>query len=123
MSVGGRVIHHEERYLEDPKSTILLVGYQSIGTLGRHLIDGAKTVNISQNKVKVKAKIETIFGYSSHKDSDHLVEFVDQTKESLKRVFVVMGEPKASTFLAQRLRDEIGVNATVPERGVGYELI
>ena len=122
MSVGGRVIHHEERYLEDPKSTILLVGYQSIGTLGRHLVDGAKTVNISSNKIKVKAKIETIFGYSSHKDSDHLVEFVDKTANSLKRVFVVMGEPKASTFLSQRLRDEIGVNATVPERGVVYEL-
>ncbi len=123
MSVGGRVIHHEERYLEDPKSTILLVGYQTIGTLGRHLIDGAKTVTIGENKIKVKAEIESILGYSSHKDSDHLVEFVEMGEKTLKKVFVVMGELKASTFLAQRIRDEIDINATVPDREIEYELV
>ncbi len=122
MSAGGRVTHHEINYLPDPRSTILLVGYQSVGTLGRKLQDGVKKVSINGQEVDVKAEIETIHGYSSHKDSDHLVEFVGSTKETLKKVFVVMGEPKASLFLTQRLRDYLGVDALYPERGKPYEL-
>jgi len=72
---------------------------------------------------KVKAEIESILGYSSHKDSDHLVEFVEMGEKTLKKVFVVMGELKASTFLAQRIRDEIDINATVPDREIEYELV
>lgn len=122
MSTGGRVMHHEVTYLPDPQSTICLMGYQSLGTLGRALQDGAKEVQIYGNTVPVRAKVEMIEGYSSHKDSDHLVEFVSETKDSLKQVFVAMGEPKASLFLVQRLRDYLGVNAIMPERGKRYEL-
>lgn len=122
MSAGGRVIHHEAEYLPDEKNTILLVGYQSIGTLGRQLLDGHKTVRINDRDVRVKAHIETIYGYSSHKDSDHLVEFVAEAAPSLKKVFVAMGEPKASLFLVQKLRDNVGVGAVMPERVVGYEI-
>lgn len=122
MSAGGRVVHHEEHYLPDPRNTILLVGYQTMGTLGRKLLDGAKKVTIGGKEVQVKARIESIFGYSSHKDSEHLIEFVDTTRETLKKVFVAMGEPKASLFLAQRLKDYLGVDALYPERGKTYEL-
>ncbi|MCR4334612.1 MAG: MBL fold metallo-hydrolase [Patescibacteria group bacterium] len=122
MSSGGRVTHHEINYLPDPSSTILLVGYQSVGTVGRQLQDGAKKVRINGQEVYVKAHIETILGYSSHKDSDHLVEFVEDSKATLKKVFVVMGEPKASLFLVQKLRDYIDVNAIYPEKGKVYEL-
>ena len=122
MSVGGRVRHHEEIYLPDSRNTILLVGYQTLGTVGRHLMEDAKKVNIGGKEVVVKAKIESILGYSSHKDSDHLVEFVGTAQSTAKKVFVVMGEPKSSAFLAQRIRDEVGVKAVCPERGVGYEL-
>lgn len=122
MSAGGRVIHHEAEYLPDEKNTILLVGYQSIGTLGRQLLDGHKTVRINDRDVRVKAHIETIYGYSSHKDSDHLVEFVAEAAPSLKKVFVAMGEPKASLFLVQKLRDTVGVDAVMPERAVAYEI-
>jgi len=122
MSAGGRVIRHEAEYLPDEKNTILLVGYQSVGTLGRQLLDGHKTVRINDRDIRVKAHIETIYGYSSHKDSDHLVEFVGETASSLKKVFVAMGEPKASLFLVQKLRDNVGVDAVMPERAVGYEI-
>jgi len=122
MSAGGRVIHHEAEYLPDGKNTILLVGYQSIGTLGRQLLDGHKTVRINERDVRVRAHIETIYGYSSHKDSDHLVEFVGEAAASLKRVFVAMGEPRASLFLVQKLRDNTGVDALMPERAVPYEI-
>jgi metallo-beta-lactamase family protein len=122
MSVGGRVIGHEQHFLSDPNSTILLVGYQSAGSLGRELADGAKKVTIHKETIKVKARIETLYGYSAHKDGDHLVEFVATASDRLKKVFVVMGEPKASMHLAQRLNDELNVKAMVPERLKKYDL-
>jgi metallo-beta-lactamase family protein len=122
MSVGGRVIHHEEMYLNDPKNTILLVGYQTLGSIGRHLLDGAKKVNIHGNEIAVNATIESILGYSSHKDSDHLLEFISTTESSVKKVFVAMGEPKASLFLVQKIRDNLDIDAIYPERLKKYEL-
>ncbi|TAK58221.1 MBL fold metallo-hydrolase [Patescibacteria group bacterium] len=115
MSNGGRITHHEMRYLPDPKSTILFVGYQSAGTLGREIQSGVKNITIQGSKIKVRATIDTIYGYSSHKDSDHLVEFVSTTKDRVQKVFVVMGETKSALFLVQRLRDYLGVNAVHPE--------
>jgi metallo-beta-lactamase family protein len=115
MSNGGRITHHEMRYLPDPKSTVLFVGYQSAGTLGREIQSGVKNITIQGTKIPVRAKIDTIYGYSSHKDSDHLVEFVSTTKDVVKKVFVVMGETKSALFLVQRLRDYLGVNAVHPE--------
>ena len=132
MSEGGRIVNHEAHYLPDPKATIILVGYQSVGTLGRHIQDGAKEVfvdtdgnkNNGKEKVKVRATIENITGYSSHKDSEHLLEFVDRVNESkrLTKVFVIMGEPKSSLFLTQRIRDYLDVDAVYPEEGKEYEL-
>ncbi|HVS79517.1 MAG TPA: MBL fold metallo-hydrolase [Candidatus Paceibacterota bacterium] len=122
MSMGGRIQSHEADHIEDPKSTILLVGYQTPGSLGRRLLDGVKETWISGRKRQVRAQIDMIEGFSGHKDSDHLLEFVDEGKSKLKKVFVVMGEPKSSMFLAQRLRDYVGVDAIFPEAGKGYEL-
>jgi metallo-beta-lactamase family protein len=122
MSIGGRVVHHEGIYLPDSKNTILLVGYQTLGSIGRHLLDGDKKVSIHGNDIPVRAKIETILGYSSHKDSDHLVEFVATAQDSIKKIFVAMGEPKASLFLAQKIRDNLGLEAMYPERLKRYEL-
>jgi metallo-beta-lactamase family protein len=117
MSVGGRVILHEKHYVSNPNAEILFVGYQSVGSLGRQLQDGAKVVEIFGEKKEVRAKIESISGYSSHKDSDHLLEFVAKATESekLKKVFVTMGEPRSSMFLVQKLRDNLGVDAVYPE--------
>jgi metallo-beta-lactamase family protein len=148
MSEGGRVVNHEMHFLPDPKATIILVGYQAVGTLGRKLEDGAKEIappltppqrggenrkNYStksmKNKIKVKATIENITGYSSHKDSQHLLEFVEEatspvnSSHKLKKVFVIMGEPKSSLFLTQRIRDYLDVDAIYPEEGKEYELI
>jgi len=122
MSVGGRIISHEALYLPDPKSTILLVGYQALGSLGRQLADGAKKVHIHGAEVKVEAHIETLYGYSAHKDGDHLVGFVSTASKRLKTVFPVMGEPKAAMHLAQRINDELGIKAVVPERNKEYEV-
>jgi predicted metal-dependent RNase len=64
----------------------------------------------------------SVHGYSAHKDSDHLLQFVDDTKDTLQGVFVAMGEPKSAMFLAQRLRDYLGVNAKFPELGEVVEI-
>jgi metallo-beta-lactamase family protein len=122
MSTAGRILNHEQIYLPDPKATLLLVGYQAPGTLGRQLEEGIKEVVITNKKVKVNSRVEMISGFSAHADSNALVEFVSHTAQTLKQVFVVMGEPKSSIFLAQRLNDELGVKAIMPERGKRYEL-
>ncbi|MFA6269747.1 MAG: MBL fold metallo-hydrolase [Candidatus Paceibacterota bacterium] len=148
MSEGGRVVSHEARFLPDPTATIILVGYQSVGSLGRAIQDGVKEVFIEtdgdksngKEKVKVRATIENITGYSSHKDSEHLLEFVEKVNDStspptpllakergegkkgLKRVFVIMGEPKSSLFLTQRIRDYLDIDAVYPEENKEYEL-
>jgi len=117
MSVGGRVILHEKHYVSNPNAEILFVGYQAAGSLGRQLQDGAKKVTIMGEEKEVRMHIDSIPGYSSHKDSDNLTEFVAKAAEGekLKKVFVVMGEPKASMFLVQKIRDNLGVNAVHPE--------
>jgi metallo-beta-lactamase family protein len=117
MSNGGRILHHEINYLPDPNNTILLTGYQSFGTLGRLIHDGEKKVRIMGEDVKIRANVAIINGYSGHKDSDHLVEFVEEIKPSPKKIFVVMGEPKSAMFLAQKLRDNLGINAKTPTAG------
>jgi len=125
MSNGGRVVQHEKDHVGDKNATILLVGYQSVGTLGRRLEDGEKVVKIYGEDMPVRASIIKIEGYSSHKDSDHLVGFVETANQggTLKKVFAVMGEPKSSLFLVQRLRDELNVNAVYPELNSIVDLI
>jgi len=122
MSTAGRIVNHEITFLPREDTTLLLVGYQAPGTLGRIIEEGAKEITIKSERVKVKAHIEKIDGFSAHADSNALVDFVSHTADTLKQVFVTMGEPKSSIFLAQRLNDELGVKAVVPERGRSYEL-
>ncbi|KKW15213.1 MAG: RNA-metabolising metallo-beta-lactamase [Parcubacteria group bacterium GW2011_GWA2_50_10b] len=122
MSSGGRILAHEEMFLPDPNSTIILAGYQAAGTLGRQIEEGVKEVVIDGSRVAVKAKVEIIHGFSAHADSDALVRFVEASAGTLKKVFVAMGEPKSAIFLAQRLRDELEVDAVVAEKGKVYEL-
>lgn len=122
MCNGGRILHHLRQYLPGKENTLLLVSYQAAGSLGRQLKDGAKTVNIMGEKVPVGARVEKIEGYSSHIDMDKIFEFVGNSADTLKRVFVAHGELKASFFLTQRLRDYMGVDAIVPKFGKSYPL-
>lgn len=123
MSTGGRVVHHERHYLPDPNNTLLLTGYQSAGSPGRLIQEGLKTVRITGENVVVRAHIVTISGYSGHKDSDGLLNFVEEMQDSLKKVFVVMGEPKSAMFLVQKLRDNLGINASAPEAGESVDIL
>jgi metallo-beta-lactamase family protein len=122
MSHGGRIRRHEQNYLSDPRTTVLLVGYQSVGSLGRLLHDGATKVTIDGKEVKVKAKIAKISGFSGHADRDQLVEFVASGGAKATQVFVTMGEERSSLFLVQRLRDYLGVKALAPHENAEIEI-
>ncbi|HEY4476934.1 MAG TPA: MBL fold metallo-hydrolase [Candidatus Paceibacterota bacterium] len=122
MSNGGRIIHHEKHYLSSPTTTLLLIGYQAAGSLGRLLEEGAKEVTILGTWVLVRARILTFSGYSAHRDGPGLLDFVHQLSGSLEMVFATMGEPKASLFLVQRIRDYLGIRAIAPRAGESAKL-
>jgi metallo-beta-lactamase family protein len=124
MSGGGRIRSHEKYYLSDSNATVLFVGYQAPGSLGRHIQEGQKHVMIDGEKVRVHARIASLTGYSGHRDRDGLMDFVAKTAEggALECVFIVMGEPKSEMFLAQRIRDFQDINAITPEREQRIEI-
>lgn len=115
MSTGGRILHHELRYLSDPKSTLLIMCYQVEGTLGRQILDGAKEVEILGQKTPVNLQIRTISGYSAHPDQEALYNWIKSMRQTLKRVFVVQAEEKPSQALAQKIKDHLGLSAEVPK--------
>lgn len=122
MSNGGRIVNHERMYLPDKKNAVVIIGYQVAGSMGRRIQEGAKEVEIDGQKVPVRAEIISVRGYSSHKDSDHLVDFVGDLDEKIRKIFVVMGEDKSSMHLVQRLRDTYHVDAAHPEEGQEFDL-
>ncbi|OGZ34069.1 MAG: hypothetical protein A2174_03070 [Candidatus Portnoybacteria bacterium RBG_13_41_18] len=122
MSQGGRILHHEARYLPDPKNTLLIVTFQAQGTLGWQILKGAKQVEILGQQIPVRAKIKSISGYSSHGDQRALLDWLDAIRKPIKKVFVVQGEEKPAMALAQIIKDKMGIAAEVPELGQVVEL-
>jgi metallo-beta-lactamase family protein len=117
MSNGGRVREHERVLLPDKNSTLLIVGYQVPGSLGRRLIEGEKRVVVRGEKITVACHVEAIYDYSAHADAEGLLQFVNTIGRHIKQVFVVHGEPSAAATLTQRIRDYLGVRASAPEKG------
>jgi metallo-beta-lactamase family protein len=124
MSTGGRILHHERRYLSDPNSAILFIGYQVKGSLGRKILDEEKEVKIFGEKVDVNCKVEAIGGYSAHADQGMLTEWVRiaNGEGKLKKVFVVQGEEDSSLALARKIERTLEVDAVVPKQGESFEL-
>jgi len=114
MSNGGRILHHELRYLPDPKSEVVFVGYQAEDSMGRQLLEGATEVHLFGETVPVRCHKIDIPGYSAHADQPHLLDWLSSMKNSLKKVFVVQGEQASSETLAHKIIDEFGVAAEVP---------
>jgi metallo-beta-lactamase family protein len=113
MATGGRVLHHLRRRLPDPRTTVLLVGYQAAGTRGRLLQDGTKALRIFGEDVSVRARVETVHGLSAHADADGLLAWL-RTAPGRPRVFVVHGDARPAATLAERIRRELGWEAVVP---------
>jgi metallo-beta-lactamase family protein len=117
MSQGGRILHHELRYLPDPKSAILFIGYQAKDSLGRQIMDGVKKVRIMGEDVLVNCKVKSISGYSAHADQNGLLDWLRPMRQSVKKIFIVQGEEEQIIPLEQRIKDEFAVEAYVPSSG------
>ena len=121
MCEVGRIKHHLKHHLWDPNSTILFVGYQAPGTLGRKLVDGDKKVKIFGEEIAVNARIEYIEGYSGHADQDGLMNFVYSFTTPPKHIFLVHGEPEAQKELKEKIEENTKIPVIIPEFGESYE--
>lgn len=122
MSNAGRILHHERRYLPDSNSTLLIVGYQAVGSLGRKILDGAKSVKMFGEDVPVRCKIKSIHGYSAHADQLQLLQWLNPMRASLKKLFLVQGEELAMVNFAQKIKDEEAIHTEIPDIGYAAEL-
>lgn len=124
MSLGGRILYHEVRYLPNPNSTILFVGYQVEGSPGRQILDGKKEIKLLGKHIPVNCNVRSIEGYSAHADQAMLIDWVDKARKdgNLKKVFVTHGEYHSSSVLSQKIKEKLGVKSVVPAMGDSYEL-
>jgi len=115
MCDAGRIKHHLKHNLWRKDSTIIFVGYQAVGTLGRRLVDGADKVRIFDEEIAVKARIETIEGFSGHADRDGLLEWIGAMKKKPIRIMLVHGEPAVIVRFAQSIADTFGIETHIPK--------
>jgi metallo-beta-lactamase family protein len=117
MAAGGRVVHHLKYLLPQERNSVVLVGYQAVGTRGRDLVEGASALKMHGKYVPVRAEVVQIEGFSVHADADELLEWASQMVEPPDTAFLVHGEPESSAALAHRFRQELRWNAVVPRDG------
>lgn len=117
MLTGGRILNHLKTTLEDSDSSLVFVGYQAEGTLGREILDGEKRVEIDEKSYQVKLNVFYIPGLSAHADADGLFSFVNSADVLPKKIFVVHGEPENAEALRRRIINNLRIDTFVPERG------
>lgn len=122
MATGGRVVHHLRSMLPNPKHTVMLVGYQAIGTRGRRLIEGETEVKMHGEMVPVRAQIEQIESFSVHADSDELISWLKTASEQPGQVLVVHGEAGAAETFSDRIQSELGWKSHAPIDGEAVTL-
>jgi metallo-beta-lactamase family protein len=114
MCTGGRIKYHLANNISRPQSSIMFVGYQAVGTLGRQIIGGAKKVRILGQQYQVKANIVQVHGFSAHADRYELLTWLKGLQTPPRKVFVVHGEPKSASGFADYLRQQTGWDVSVP---------
>ena len=121
MLTGGRIMHHLKDFLPDPACTLMFIGYQGEGTLGRHLQDGGRTARIDGQELEVRCRIRSVSGFSAHADQDELEAWLGHFARAgkgadgrPKSIFIVHGDPDASEAFAARIRGELGMEAHIP---------
>lgn len=117
MASGGRVVHHLRHMLPDRDHTVVLTGYQAVGTRGRQLLDGARELKMHGRYVPVRAEVVRDDEFSVHADADELLAWLGKLSEEPETVYVVHGEPRASQALADRIRSELDWTVAVPRLG------
>jgi metallo-beta-lactamase family protein len=122
MMNGGRVLHHALRLLPDENATVVFVGYQAAGTLGRRVADGEKQVKVLGQWIPVKCKIEKIGGFSAHADWKEVIRWLEGLPAPPKRTFVTHGEPDSAEAMASHIRESFGGQVEVPQYGEKVDL-
>lgn len=123
MCEAGRIRHHLKHNLWRPECTILFVGYQAVGTLGRSLVEGADEVRLFGEPIRVRAQIKQLAGLSGHADKNGLIEWISGFEEKPKKVFIVHGEDSVCTGFAETLKIEYGQRAYAPYSGTEFDLL
>ncbi|OGH83685.1 MAG: hypothetical protein A2261_03415 [Candidatus Magasanikbacteria bacterium RIFOXYA2_FULL_44_8] len=118
MMNGGRIVHHAMRYLSGDKNTLLIIGYQAHGTLGRQILDKVSPVTVMNEKVQVHCAVKSIGAFSAHGDREKLMDWIGGGDTLPKKVYLNHGEPEASEALAKRLTEELEVKAMVVSAGL-----
>jgi len=115
MCTGGRIKHHLKHNLWRENSSVIFVGYQAEGALGRQIINGAKYVKIYGEEIAIKAKIYTINGFSAHADQENLLDFIKQTK-GVETVFLIHGEPKIQEIFKEKIKETLNLPTYIVKR-------
>ncbi len=118
----GRIKHHLKHNLWNPNNTILFVGYQAPGTLGRTIVEGAEKVKIFGEEISINARIEYIEGYSGHADQEWLLNFVYSFIQKPKHIFLVHGEPEGQEVLKEKIIKNTNIPVTIPKFGEKYDI-
>jgi metallo-beta-lactamase family protein len=119
MATGGRVVHHLANMLPNPKNTVILVGYQAVGSRGRQLDDGATELKIHGEMIPVNAHITNVESFSVHADSDELIAWLSQIKKP-KKAYVVHGEAEGQEHMRARLSNELGWDVVIPKSNQSF---
>lgn len=122
MCNAGRILHHLKRHIWNPNSTVLFVGYQAEGTLGRQILEGEKQVSILGEMFEVHASIHVLNSFSAHADRAKLLDFVNSMTDKPKKIFINHGESKAAESLAGEIGKSTGIECIIPEYKSAYEL-
>jgi metallo-beta-lactamase family protein len=120
MVTGGRIMHHMEQRLPEPKNTILFVGYQAEGTRGRIIVEGNDSVKIHGRAIPIRAHIENITGLSGHADYNEILAWLMGFNKAPKKTFIVHGESHASESLAQKITAKFGWDVVIPKFGESH---
>jgi len=122
MCEAGRIKHHLKHNLYRPESSIVFVGYQAVGTLGRNLVDGAKRVKLFGEEITVKARIEMIDGFSGHADRNGLLEWLGKFGVKPRKVFIVHGEEDSMKEFSASIKEKFGIETITPSRGESFAI-
>ena len=122
MCDAGRIKHHLKHNLWRPESTVLFVGYQAVGTLGRALLEGAAHVKLFGEEIEVRAEICRLQGISGHADNNGLLRWISSLESKPEMVFVTHGEDTVCELFKNRLMDQLGLEASAPYSGAVFDL-
>jgi len=122
MCEAGRIKHHLKHNLWKKESSIVFVGYQAEGTLGRRILDGEKDVKILGEEIHINASIHNVEGFSGHADKPALLAWLQGFKEKPKKVFIVHGETESKADFAKEITDKLGFSCIVPEYNTIYDI-